>query len=46
MVGSTQQRVGVEIKVSDNGNGISQEDRFHLFKPYFISQDEASKRIN
>lgn len=35
-----------EIRVIDNGLGISPEDRKNLFKPYFRSSDEKSRALN
>jgi len=32
--------------VTDNGIGISEKDRKHLFEPFFKTNDENSKRIN
>lgn len=34
------------ISVKDHGIGISEEDRKHLFKPYFKTKDEKSKQMN
>ena len=38
--------VGVNIKVTDEGLGVSEEDREHLFKVFFKTKDETSKRMN
>ena len=34
------------IKVTDQGIGISAEDRPNLFSPYFKTQDAESRRLN
>ena len=33
---------GVEIRVEDNGAGISETDRARLFEPYFTTKDEGT----
>lgn len=41
-----QNKIGVNIRVSDQGPGIKEVDRPDLFKFYFKSKDETSRRIN
>lgn len=36
----------ISISVQDRGIGINSEDLAQLFKPYFVSTDEASRRAN
>ena len=38
--------IGCVISVTDQGIGISDADKLNLFKPYFKTQDERSKKIN
>ena len=38
--------IGAEIRVTDQGIGISTVDRKNLFKPFFKSTDEKSLQIN
>lgn len=35
--------LGVKITVSDQGIGISKEDKEQLFKPFFRTRDEKSR---
>ena len=36
----------IEIKVQDYGIGMNEEDINNLFKPYFKTSDEKSKKLN
>jgi signal transduction histidine kinase len=38
--------IGVKIRVTDEGIGISKEDVKNLFKPFFKSTDEKSRKMN
>lgn len=38
--------VGVKIKVTDYGIGISEQDKKNLFTMFFQSKDENSRRMN
>ena len=38
--------VMVQIKVTDEGPGICDEDRAKLFEPYFKSSDPKSRKMN
>lgn len=39
-------QINVVVKVSDQGIGISEEDRPFLFTPFFKTRDEHSRRMN
>jgi len=38
--------IGAKIKVTDNGIGISEEDKLYLFKPFFKTKDKKSFEMN
>lgn len=46
MVENEANRIGINIRVTDNGIGISKEDSKNLFKMNFQSKNEASRRKN
>ena len=45
-ISGSPSEIGVKIRVSDDGIGISEKDRKNLFSLYFKTQDEASRIMN
>ena len=37
-----QQQEYVEVRVTDNGKGISKEDKEHIFQPYFTTKSKGT----
>jgi signal transduction histidine kinase len=46
VVADAQNYMGINIRVTDEGIGISAEDRRQLFQMYFKSNDLISQRMN
>jgi signal transduction histidine kinase len=45
-VPDAQTEIGMNIRVTDSGIGVSKDDRENLFKMYFKTKDEKSRTIN
>lgn len=46
LVSDIQNEIGVNIRVTDQGIGISKEDQDDLFKMFFKTKDEKSRKMN